>query len=169
MLRRLEEHSSAYTSEQAVLNTHRVRIRCFRKSYQYASIPVGFLSPVQPASVERNGLISTRSQTSEPARLAPPAFSGLAICELALTPRNLLINYYKYSYPLSKSSFQSTKSPPAPGNYTRMHAPITKEDAAGAHRLVTLTVEETHTGPHGVAFPRGGEGCQTHISLRSDR
>jgi hypothetical protein len=83
--------------------------------------------------------------------------------------RNLPSNYYKYSYPLSKSSFQSTKSPPAPGNYTRMHAPITKEDAAGAHRLVTLTVEETHTGPHGVAFPRGGEGCQTHISLRSDR
>ena len=66
-----------------------------------------------------------------------------------------------------KKFLQVHQVPPAPGNYTRMHAPITKEDAAGAHRLVTLTVEETHTGPHGVAFPRGGEGCQTHISRRS--
>ena len=41
MLRGLNKRSIAYTSEQAVLNIHRVRIRCFRKSYQYASIPVG--------------------------------------------------------------------------------------------------------------------------------
>ena len=37
----------ANISKQAVLNAHRERIRCFRKSYQYASIPEGFSSPLQ--------------------------------------------------------------------------------------------------------------------------